>query len=72
MSLPLGIKIQIDVEPLRGGKTRIAVYAVHGTAKALLASKDYEKPEKAWKRLAALAREQVVEIGLEREVVSDG
>ena len=71
MSLPTGIKIQIEVDPLGGERTRLSIYAVQGTARALLASKDYEVPEKAWRKVASVAREAMIDIGLERKVVSD-
>ena len=73
MRLPTGIKIAAEVEPLGGERTRLSVYAVHGKAKVLLAAKEYDAPELAWRKLAAIARGQMVEIGLQREVVeSDG
>jgi hypothetical protein len=70
--LPMDIKIAAEVEPLGGERTRLSVYAVHGKARALLAAKEYDTPEKAWKKLAAIARGHMMEIGLQREVVSDG
>jgi hypothetical protein len=74
VKLPRGIKVRLEVEPLGGERTRLSVYAVDGKVAALLAKKDYERPEQAWRKVAALGREQMVEIGLEREavVVDDG
>jgi hypothetical protein len=69
----MDIKIAAEVEPLGRERTRLSVFAVHGQARAQLASKIYDTPEMAWKKLAAIARGQMIEIGLQREVVeSDG